>query len=569
MARLLPSLSDERIFGIESSGEQQFYKWCRDYLPDTITVFHSVSWVEQDRHVGLRDGEADFVLCDEERGVLCVEVKGGRIAFNPDSGVWTTTDRNGVVTRLKRSPLAQAKDSKHRLIRLMQGDPRWQSTFKNGRPPFAHAAFFPSLTDLRGLVGIDSPIEILGGRNEGGAALRPWVRHVFDYAAGDNRRALGPAGCSLLKHKLFPRIDVKPMMTTTLDDAELKRIELSREQSAVLDVLSRRNRALITGGAGTGKTLIAVEKVRRLAVGGSKTLLVCFNDALAQSLARALANLPNASAHTFHSLCGQILATVRRESGRDLLAEVQAEHSDWDLYNQVIPEAASRASDLTDLQFDAIVVDEAQDFRDTYWLPLELLLRGGSQGTLYIFYDSNQQIYAESLHLPIAEQPYLLSRNCRNAEPIHEVAYEYYSGDPTTASNIPGRVEIIAAATLQQGAKTIVNTISELLLSEQVSSERIVVLIAGVPKLDYIEALEKRKLPGGYSWRFAGAETEDKSRFIAVDTVQHFKGLESDVAFVWGIESAAGCDRPELLYIGFSRAKTMLFVVGSLQKHRE
>jgi superfamily I DNA and RNA helicase len=367
---------------------------------------------------------------------------------------------------------------------------------------------------------------------------------------------------------LFPRIDVKPMMTTALDDAELKRIELSREQSAVLDILSRRNRALITGGAGTGKTLIAVEKVRRLAVDGAKTLLVCFNEALAQSLARALANLPNASAHTFHSLCGHILATVRRECGRDLLAEVQAEHSDWELYNQAIPEAASRASDLTELQFDAIVVDEAQDFRDTYWLPLELLLRGGSQGTLYIFFDSNQQIYGESLlHLPITEQPYLLSRNCRNAKPIHEVAYEYYSGDPTTASNIPGRVEVIAAATLQHGAKAITNTISELLLSEQVNSERIVVLIAGVPKLDYIEALEKCKLPGGYSWRFADAETEDKSRFIAVDTVQHFKGLESDVAFVWGVESAAGCDRPELLYIGFSRAKTMLFVVGSLPKH--
>ena len=567
---MLPTLSNEQIAGIESTGEQQFYGWCRNFLPASVLVLHSVSWVDRDSHGGLRDGEADFVICDEERGILCVEVKGGRVAFDPESGIWTTTDRSGIVSRLKRSPLEQAKDSKHKLLRYAQADPRWQRLFQTGSPPFAHAAFFPSLADVTGLVGINAPAEIIGCRNDAGAPLRSWVRRVFDYEVGDNPRVqLGSAGAALLEQMIFPKIDVRPILATALSEAEQRRIRLTDEQSALLDSLSRRRRAFITGGAGTGKTLLAVEKVRRLAAAGQRALLVCYNEALASNLRSALAAFPNASAFTFHSLCGQLTAEAKKSSGRDLLSEVQAEHSTWTLYDQLLPEAAARALEFVNYSFDAVVVDEAQDFRETYWLLIELLLRDGRDGTLYVFFDANQRLYGRTLHLPMdGDVPYLLSRNCRNARPIHDLAYKYYSGDPTRASTIPGRVETLNATSLPASATAISATVADLVTKQQVTAEQIAVLIAGMPKLDYIEALEKCKLPAGYAWHVAGENIQAGVRTIAVDTVQHFKGLESDIAFVWGIESAAETERPELLYVGFSRAKTILYVVG-LQKSEE
>ena len=42
-------------------------------------------------------------------------------------------------------------------------------------------------------------------------------------------------------------------------------IRLTREQSILLDFLEEQDRAVIGGGAGTGKTILAVEHARRLA----------------------------------------------------------------------------------------------------------------------------------------------------------------------------------------------------------------------------------------------------------------------------------------------------------------
>ncbi|WP_205960680.1 ATP-binding domain-containing protein [Ramlibacter rhizophilus] len=48
-----------------------------------------------------------------------------------------------------------------------------------------------------------------------------------------------------------------------------------------------------------------------------------------------------------------------------------------------------------------------------------------------------------------------------------------------------------------------------------------------------------------------------------LDTVQRFKGLESPVVILWGIDGVAAQGRQELLYVGMSRAKSILLVVGS------
>jgi hypothetical protein len=42
-----------------------------------------------------------------------------------------------------------------------------------------------------------------------------------------------------------------------------------------------------------------------------------------------------------------------------------------------------------------------------------------------------------------------------------------------------------------------------------------------------------------------------------------FKGLEAAVVFLCGFETAASGTCPELLYVGLSRAKSRVFLVGS------
>jgi hypothetical protein len=559
MATMIPALSNLRLNEIGSRAELRFYSWCRDALPNSFTVFYSLRWTYKEAN-RLRDGEADFVICDENGGVLIVEVKGGGVRFDPLSDTWQTIDRNGKAFPLKRSPIAQARDSKYTLQKFLDEAPAWRRVFPFARPRFGHAAFFPDLDKIDQFVGIDAPPEVIGGRLQGGDGFQEWASRANGSDTG-HTVALGPAGVSALVESLVPAIDVRPLLRSALDEAELQRVVLSTNQSATLSSLSRHNRASITGGAGTGKTILAVEKAKRLAADGNKTLLLCYNRPLARMLSKALEAFPNAGAQTFHEFCGRMILKVKQETRRDLKLEVESEHKDWDLYDQVLPEALARAAEMYVERFDAIVVDEGQDFKNTYWFPIELFTRDEERGTLYIFFDENQRLYGGEVSNPIKSEPFLLTRNCRNAVPIHRLAYKYYDGDTIEASQIAGEAMQIFSDSIILGARAIAESINDLIGSEGVEPGSICVLIAGSPKFDYIEKLESTVLAKNVKWRSMDDEQAPKSILIA--TVQQFKGLESEIVYLWGIDSALDADRGELIYVGASRAKSRLYTVGA------
>ena len=62
---------------------------------------------------------------------------------------------------------------------------------------------------------------------------------------------------------------------------------------------------------------------------------------------------------------------------------------------------------------------------------------------------------------------------------------------------------------------------------------------------------------------FENALVEDA---IIVGTVKRFKGLESQVLFLWGLEGIEQESDRELLYVGLTRAKGRLFCVGASEK---
>src|SRR5690349_3048726 len=63
-------------------------------------------------------GEVDFVVLIPGAGVLCLEVKGGRVTCK--GGTWTTTDAAGTVFPLKRSPFSQAQQGMHEVRKSLE-----------------------------------------------------------------------------------------------------------------------------------------------------------------------------------------------------------------------------------------------------------------------------------------------------------------------------------------------------------------------------------------------------------------------------------------------------------------
>ncbi len=565
MARMVPALDMSQLALVKSAAERRFYNLCRSELPADWCVLFSTPWVGTTPSGRRYDGEADFIILAPELGLLVVEVKGGGVSYNPADGTWVSVDRHGVRHHLSKSPFRQATAEKHQVLQILRNDTRWRRVHA-GHIVAGHSVMLTDVDDLAGAMSPESPIEVLGGRQDL-ARLEEWVRRTLEYWAGHGGQAeaLSASAVSVAEAILHGRVEARPLLASVIANEERVRIELTEQQSRVLRGLGTRRRAIVSGGAGTGKTLLAMEKARSLAQSGGETLLLCYNNLLGDYLKTACSGTPRLYPMTFHELCSWRIREAKHKTGRDLLAEARTAFpslSRQDEFDIHMPYALTLAAEALPERFDSIVIDEGQDFRPEFWLPIEWLLRDSKESHLFVFHDQNQALYTRSESIPVQDEPFLLTFNCRNTMPIHECAYRYYRGEPTD-----GRQELhgapigsIAGASLSAQARSLHARVTQLLDRENLRAEQIAILVCGEPKTNFYSLLLDYSLPRQAKWVVEGVAADNG---VTVDTVRRFKGLEADVVFLWCADMLSRNDSAEVLYVGLSRAKSRLFVVGS------
>jgi len=215
---------------------------------------------------------------------------------------------------------------------------------------------------------------------------------------------------------------------------ELQRIikTLTEEQYRVIDFLTGHSRVWIRGCAGSGKTLVAVEKAIRLARAGLRTLILCHNPHLAGYI-RQLASGSTVDVFDFGGWM------------RMLCGDAPDETDEWMPYAEPTDEELDAAFDqftTHETRYDAVVVDEGQDFRETWWTLIEAALKD-SGGLIYVFSDDNQALLPHRGRPPIVESPFKLSRNCRNAGKIFDLVRRVHPCAPEASLQLAerGRVE--------------------------------------------------------------------------------------------------------------------------------
>jgi hypothetical protein len=507
-------------------------------LGPSFVVFYSVAW--QSRREGrMRDGEADFVVAHPDFGVLVIEVKGGGVAFDAQSGEWTTTDRYGDTFTI--NPVQQAVTSKHTLLEKLRDLPQWDSRrFLN----MGHVVCFPDVIIEEELLRLDLPRVIIIDHNDL-KNLEPVIRKIFEhYMEKGNPSILGKDRLAILESMLGRSFKLSTPLGIELDQEDERLIRLTERQYLLLNMLGTRRRALIAGCAGSGKTMLAMEKTRRLHEQGFNVLLTCFNAALAEDLAK---RLPEVTVLHFHGLCRE----MAKEHGFAIRsAKNEAEYNDI-----VLPDMLAKAVDQTGPLFDAVIVDEGQDFKETYWIALEGLLTS-KDGIFYVFYDDNQNLYggAGSLGGIIDEEPFLLPENCRNTKAIHKIVNSFYSDKNRILCNGPeGRVpELYRYKDSMDMLKGIQNTLNKLINEEYILTEDLVVL---TPHGEERSALK----PGTKLGNFVlGRSRSQRRNEIQVSTIHRFKGLERKVVIIAEIDSNFMYNPDILMYVGSSRARTHL-----------
>ena len=561
MATAIPDLTEAQLNTLISQGEARVYRSLRDNLPNDYVVLFQVGWIVRREGEQARDGEIDFLICHPNEGCLCVEVKGGGVGFDAATGEWFSIDRHGHKHKIK-NPINQALKAKYSILSKLDEHPRWRA-LSPGKVLLGHAVFFPDIGDATAPSRADLPAALVGTATDL-QNPREWIDSAFAYWGGNaqNVTAPGRRGIDVIREVFARSFEAAPLVATRLAEQEARRLVLTQDQVRVLDFVRAHRRVAVRGGAGTGKTVLALEKARRLADEGFRTLLTCYNRKLADYLASLCASTANLDVMGFHQLCHRQVQRARRESGRDLVEEAKFTYPGADLYDVQLPNALAYSLEVLPERYEAIICDEGQDFREDFWVALELLLADYDRSPFYVFYDDNQNIYARASTFPIQGEPFSLTTNCRNTAPIHAAAYTRYRGVPVSPPDNEGaELQFDRAASRAAQAGRINARIVDLIARHGVSPGDIVVLIVdAVRKADCYAALRRLPLPRPATWREEGVRNDYT---VLMDTVGRFKGLEAPVVILWGLDGVHWKRSEELLYVGMSRAKSLLVVVGT------
>lgn len=542
MARMYPTPIDP---GTESRAERMLYEVFRDNLDHEYSVFHSVSWQSVDKNRRPRDGEADFVVTHPRYGVLVIEVKGGAIRFDPQTGIWTSTSANGITHTIK-DPIKQVRTARYTLRDVLaEMLKRYPDDIRIG-----HAVAFPDVP-ISGSLGLDMPRQILLDQNDV-LHIAQWVQHTLDYWRGQaphQDNLLGKAVLDTLVRVLGKVRELHPALWGTFAYEQQQLLTLTEEQYTILDILNFQRRAAISGCAGSGKTMLALEKATRLAQQGLHVLLTCFNERLSYDLNQRVSALPTLHIVHFHKLCFD----MAQRAGIPL-----PRHTTDDFFTQDMPNALLQALDHIPDRYDAIIVDEGQDFYDNWWIPLQMLQSDRTDGVFYIFYDDNQRLYVQSSEFPIKDPLFPLTINCRTTQHIHQHVVRFYQGAVLPKARGPqGReVQIERYEDAGMVRLKLLSVLRRLTVQEKIPSDQLLVLTPFSHDKSNLWARTPAR----------GVDITDvyppPANSIYCTSIHAFKGLERAVVVLAEVERwPHQYDLERLLYVACSRACNHLIVL--------
>ena len=566
MARMLPL-----HIGADnpSAAERELFEEFRDACPDEWTVIHSLDVAR--RRKDRPFGEADFVVLVPGAGILCIEAKS--YIYRDADGMWHYGPHEPGVTR---SPFDQANSTLWAIVDWLE---------KRGAPPVcAAAAVIVPGVDVR-VDGTDAGTSIewlnwqlIDRSRYRSRSLEQHVRSCLD-AQRDllvtPPPPLTPEGAVSITRMLRAEVECYESPRAHIEHASEEAKRYTAEQFAVLDLFAGNDRLLVNGLAGTGKTLLAIEIVRRAVLAEQRVLLACYNTMLGEWLQTETAPLGDAcTVGTVHEYMREVVG----ERGDPPAA-------DSAYWEEALPAAALDV--LTDparsaQPFDLVVLDEAQDViaTDAYLEVLDASLAGGLGGGRWVFLGdfAKQAIYRpldgtpqEVIERFIGYQPTIarLDKNCRNTPRVAHAAgaiagFEAGEGYRATLREDDGREPEV--------------------LYYDGPSTRVKQLVAALDLLHAdgfhpgeIVALSRRNAERGSAATVESTPWRDRLRPLAeaagthtgYDSIYRFKGREAPAVVLCDIdplgdwrEGTTEDDVRGLLYVGATRALGRVVIVA-------
>ena len=440
-------------------------------LPDDYLIYYEPNI--DNRH-------PDFIVIAPDLGVIIIEVKGwfldDIVKGNHSEITINMDDRE----RKEIHPLEQARNYMWRLFRACENSPNRSQLLRQEGPhknkfffPFCHFVVLSNISRDNVLKRKDQNVsEIFKTDN---TLFRDELVALENATAGEIKNTLmrffdpfwpitpfTPEQVDVLRSIIHPEIILSYLPTKSLTEQEAEKcfdlVVLDRKQENNARKIGEGHR-IIYGVAGSGKTVLLIARAKWLHERDphAKILLLCYNVVLSVYLKHVLADYPRIDVFHFDGWVKHNEIPSRNPND----PTTGKMEDDVSLGSRLLEHLRHHSGDSR--KYDAVLVDEAQDFPPIWFSCLLESLTDPLDGDLLIVCDGNQGIRLidsvswKSLGIKAQgrtiHQAFDLDRNYRNTREILRLAAHFTTKNVKNDENSISIVPVDPSQAIRRGPK--------------------------------------------------------------------------------------------------------------------
>ncbi|QXE87397.1 NERD domain-containing protein [Geomonas nitrogeniifigens] len=596
----MPLMIPDDIEQFTTPGEEAFYRFLSSVAkPDERFLV----WYSPD----INESEPDFILYCPDVGLIVFEVKDWTIdqirEVSPKKFLVAFGSKEISCT----NPHEQAKGYVFNILDHIASDGLLvtKQGFAQGKPkiPVSHGVVFPNINSHEYLERFNNDAIIPIPKIFFWDHLHPYsdlhdpTGHAFLAAIRERFEPKFPCHISAfelnhLRRLLYPTIRITPV-----ERAPSEEFKNHEENVRLLDhhqeIIARKfdgGHRIISGPSGSGKTLVLVHQavfLQKYNPRAKRILFLCYNTTLVNYIRRLLAangaslGSDGIEVLQFFDLCSRI-------TGEPVVHE-----NEEPLYYDLVIEEALAKGETVATKYDAILIDEAQDFSNSM-LQVVMRVLNREVDILSIALDEGQDLYGKTrvwsdAGIQIRGRKRQLNIIYRNTKEIAEFANRFrYGTAPGGATATPqqslfpdprisrGPVPVVAMSqSLSDLVAKVVNTICKLSESEMIPFSEIAILYArkmpypemtkSLPVLLQISLDQHGVMSKWLSEDYRAKRQHDiTANSVTISTIHSAKGLDFGCVFLLGLDTLDSGGRwgeeqvKSLCYVGMTRARFRL-----------